>query len=189
MSYAPFSHFHNVSWYSCMLQTPMAVVETPSVTIEQFHWGCRQNQKEKFSVNNLPFPSGPGKAAYHQRWCWQFKNSLYHWAGTTLNLFYANTVMEPKVHEIWSAVYPTLVLADNDPVWNIIHSVVSAHFSFTSWAWKLVLGWGCTPQLAQHGWEGHYQNCCQGNQEEQGYERRNTWGHPILHCGFLIYLW
>lgn len=106
----------------------MAIVETPSVTIEQFRRGRGQNRKEKFSVNDLPFPSGPGKAAYHQRWRRQFKHSLYHWAGTTLDPFGANAIMGPKVREIWNAVYPTLVFADDDPVWNIIRAVVSARF-------------------------------------------------------------
>lgn len=115
-----------------MLQTPMAIVETPSVTIEQFRRGRGQGRKEKYSVHDLPFPSGPGKATYHQKWRRQFKHSLYHWAGTTLDPFGANAIMGPKVREIWNTVYPTLVFADDDPAWTIIRAVVSAGFSFTS---------------------------------------------------------
>jgi len=98
----------------------MNIVQSPSVDIEQFRRG-RGQKKEKYTVNDLPFPSGFGKAAYHR----QFKNSLYQWAGTVPDPFGTNAIMGAKVREIWNAVYPTLVLEKDDPAWDAIRGVVS----------------------------------------------------------------
>lgn len=103
-------------------ETPMRLVQTPSIDIEQFRRG-RGPKKEKYTVIDLPFPAGPGKAAYHQKWRRQFKHSLYHWAGTVSDPFGTNAIMGPKVREIWNAVYPTLVLENDDPAWDVIRGV------------------------------------------------------------------
>ena len=102
----------------------MNIVQTPSVDIEQFRRG-RGQKKEKYTVNDLPFPSGLGKAAYHQKWRRQFKNSLYQWASTVPDPFGTNAIMGTKVREIWNTVYPTLVLEKDDPAWDAIRGVVS----------------------------------------------------------------
>ena len=102
----------------------MNIVQTPSVDVEQFRRG-RGQKKEKYTVNDLPFPSGLGKAAFHQKWRRQFKHSLYQWASTIPDPFGTNAIMGTKVREIWNTVYLTLVLEKDDPAWDAIRGVVS----------------------------------------------------------------
>lgn len=88
-------------------------------------------RRPSYTVNMLPFPSGPGGLAYTSTFRKAYKANLIHWAATIEDPFGTNAIMEPTIRYEWNNNFPELDVDFVDPeqnvppnVTNIIYSVV-----------------------------------------------------------------
>ncbi|KIK01504.1 hypothetical protein K443DRAFT_6893 [Laccaria amethystina LaAM-08-1] len=81
------------------------IVEKPVTNVDT----AAQQKHVKFTVNALPFPSGPQSAAYHARWRKHAHTLFIDYAATRPCAYRANSDLTPQViHTIWNNNFPAL---------------------------------------------------------------------------------
>ena len=81
------------------------IVDKPVTNVDT----ASQQKCVKFTINALPFPSGPQSTAYHTKWRKHAHTSFIDYAATRPCAYRANFDLTPEViHMIWNDNFPEL---------------------------------------------------------------------------------